>query len=79
MSTIKATLPLDEETYHELQKLAEKERKSTTDLILAALQNTYGLSTRTKRQRAVKNLAKVNAPTGTWKEMEQEILVGRIR
>ena len=73
--TRRAQVLMEPEEYAILERLAEERGVSVSDLIRAAVRETY-LSVAHSGQGYVDDIAAMNVPIGDWEEIEREIEEG---
>ncbi len=62
-----------------LRKLSKRQNKSVAELIRSAIAKQYSGTPAGQKLQAVQRLNTLNAPAGSWKDMEKEIMKGSTR
>lgn len=76
--THKTTILLAPEEHRLLVQEARRENTTMGDLIRRAIRRLYLSPPHAKNKKAWDRLFRMEAPVGDWKEMEAEILKGRL-
>lgn len=74
----KTTILFSPELYRQLKDIALATKTSVGELIRRAVIREYMLSDKKKRLEAVKYLSRIGGKQPDWREMEEEIIRGRI-
>jgi predicted transcriptional regulator len=64
--------------YHRLEELAQAKRRSVGSLVREAVEQLYLQPSREERLQAVERLASQNFDFGSWEEVKEEIIRGKI-
>jgi hypothetical protein len=73
---VKATVKFDRAVYEQLRRIARIKKCAVGDLIRITVVERFGLYSRAQRCKAVEEMAGLELPVGTWRDMENEALRG---
>ena len=72
----RVTIGLDRALFGKLKEIAERRRCAVDDLVDESVRVRYSIYTVEQRSAAVDEISRMDLPTGTWEEIEEEIQKG---